>query len=329
MKTLIYSIHAFDRPFLETAVKDKHDVRFTELALSEETVVLAKGCEAISLFTGDHASAEVLEQLHAIGVKYIALRSVGYDHVDLEKAKELGLKVANVPAYSPNAIAEHAVSLILAINRKLAKSRELMQQNDFRLDELVGFDLFGKTVGIIGTGKIGSAFARIMNGFGCRLIAFDPVENTELMKQTGIRYASLETVCAESDVLAIHCPLNTETKQLFNKSLFAQVKKGALFVNTARGGIVNTVDLLEALDNGTITAAGLDVYEFEKPIYFKDLRNTPPADALFECLRNHPRVVLTGHQAFLTNEALTGIAETTVANLDQWQENGESENEVM
>jgi D-lactate dehydrogenase len=329
MKTLIYSIHAFDRPFLESATKGKHNVHFTESALSEETVGLAKGCEAISLFTGDHASAEVLEQLHAIGVKYIALRSVGYDHVDLEKAKQLGLKVANVPAYSPNAIAEHAVALILVINRKLAKSRELMEQNDFRLDELVGFDLFGKTVGLIGTGKIGAAFARIMNGFGCRLIAFDPVENTELTEQTGIRYASLETVCAESDILAIHCPLNAETKQLFNKSLFAQVKKGALFVNTARGGIVNTVDLLEALDNGTIAAAGLDVYEFEKPIYFKDLRNTPPADALFERLRNHPRVVLTGHQAFLTNEALTGIAETTVANLDQWQEAGRSENEVI
>lgn len=328
MKTLIYSIHAFDRPFLETAAKGKHDVHFTDLSLSEETVSLAEGCEAISLFTGDQASAEVLEQLHAIGLRYVALRSVGYDHVDLQKAKQLGLKVANVPAYSPNAIAEHAVALILAINRKLAKSRDLMQSNDFRLDELVGFDLFGKTVGIIGTGKIGAAFARIMHGFGCKLIAYDPEINAELSKQTAIRYESLETLCAESDVIAIHCPLNAETKQLFNKSRFAQVKKGALFVNTARGGIVNTVDLLEALDNGTISAAALDVYEFEKPIYFKDLRNAPPADDLFERLRNHPRVLLTGHQAFLTNEALSGIAETTVANLDQWQESGSSENEV-
>lgn len=328
MKTLIYSTHAFDRPFLETAAKGKHDVQFTDLALSEETVALAKDCEAIALFTGDHASAEVLEQLHKIGVKYVALRSVGYDHVDLKKASQLGLKVANVPAYSPNAIAEHAVALMLAINRKLPQSRDLMENNDFRLDELVGFDLFGKTVGIIGTGKIGAAFARIMHGFGCRLIAYDPEINTELETQTAIRYENLETLCAQSDVIAIHCPLNTETKQLFNKSLFAQMKKGALFVNTARGGIVNTVDLLEAIDNGTIAAAGLDVYEFEKPIYFKDLRSTPPADALFERLRNHPRVVLTGHQAFLTNEALEGIAATTISNLDQWQESGKSENEV-
>ena len=240
MKTLIYSIHGFDRPFLETAAKGKHAIQFTDLSLSEETVALAEGCEAISLFTGDQASAEVLEQLHAIGVKYVALRSVGYDHVDLEKARQLGLKVANVPAYSPNAIAEHAVAMILAINRKLAKSRDLMESNDFRLDELVGFDLFGKTVGIIGTGKIGAAFARIMHGFGCKLIAYDPEMNAELIKQTAIRYESLETLCAESDVIAIHCPLNAETKQLFNKSRFAQVKKGALFVNTARGGIVNT-----------------------------------------------------------------------------------------
>lgn len=328
MKTLVYSIHAFDRPFLEAAAKGKHDVHFTDLSLSEETVALAEGCEAISLFTGDHASAEVLEQLYAIGVRYVALRSVGYDHVDLEKAKQVGMKVANVPAYSPNAIAEHAVAMILAINRKLAKSRDLMHNNDFRLDELVGFDLFGKTVGIVGTGKIGAAFARIMHGFGCKLVAFDPVKNQELIDQTGISYESLESLCTQSDVIAIHCPLNAETKYLFNKSRFAQMKKGALFVNTARGGIVNTIDLLEAIDSGTIEAAGLDVYEFEKPIYFKDLRNTPPADKLFERLRNHPRVLLTGHQAFLTNEALRGIAETTVANLDQWDEDGGSENEL-
>lgn len=329
MKTLVYSIHGFDKPFLENNTTGNHQFIFTEQALNTETADMAAGCEAVSLFTGDVANAGVLEKLYTTGVRYIALRSVGYDHVDLEKARSLGMKVANVPAYSPYAIAEHSVALLLALNRKLFRSRELMSHNDFRLDELVGFDLFGKTVGIVGTGKIGAAFARIMNGFGCKLIAYDPVENEFLKQETTLRYVNLSELCQTSDIIAIHCPLNQHTKHLFDKTLFSQMKKGVFFINTARGAITDTEALLEAMENGTVAAAGLDVYEFEKPIYFKDLRERSVNDPLFDRLRNHPNVILTGHQAFLTNEALQGIAETTCYNLDSWERSGSSVNDLI
>lgn len=328
MKTLVYSIHGFDKPFLENNIGNRHQLVFTEQALNTTTANMAAGHEAVSLFTGDVANAEVLDKLYTTGVRYIALRSVGYDHVDLEKARSLGIKVANVPAYSPYAIAEHSVALLLALNRKLFRSRELMSHNDFRLDELVGFDLFGKTVGIVGTGKIGAAFARIMNGFGCKLIACDPIENELLKQETALQYGTLTELCRISDVIAIHCPLNQHTKHLFDKALFRQMKKGVFFINTARGAITDTEALLEAIDHGTVAAAGLDVYEFEKPIYFKDLREHPVNDPLFERLRNHPKIILTGHQAFLTNEALQGIAETTRYNLDSWERSGSSVNDL-
>lgn len=328
MKTLVYNIHGFDKPSLEKAAKDKHELFFTEQRLSIETATLAKGFEAIALFTSDNASAEVLEKLIECGVRFIALRSAGHDHVDLAKAKQLGIKVANVPAYSPYAIAEHAVALLLALNRKLIVGHRLMQQNDYRLNELVGFDLHGKTVGIIGTGKTGAAFAKIMNGFGCTLLAFDIEENKELKAETNIVYTSFESLCTASDVISIHCPLNNATKHLFNKTSFSKMKRGITLINTARGGIINTVDLMTAIDDGIVAAAGLDVYEAEKPIFFNDHRNTTITDDLFLKLRTYPTILITGHQAFLTNEALQGIANTTIANLDSWTKNGISENEL-
>lgn len=328
MKTLIYSIHGFDKSFLEKEAEGKHELSYTEERLNASTAQLAKGYEAIAVFSSDIASAEVLEQLHANGIKYIATRSVGYDHIDLEKAKELGIKVANVPSYSPYAIAEHAVTLLMTLNRKIRLGQTLMQQNDFRLDQLVGFDLHGKTVGIVGTGKIGEAFARIMHGFGCKLIAYDIQQNKELIQATGIQYVSLEELCKIADVISVSCPLNKATKYLFNKAIFAQMKKGVVFINTARGGIVNTTDLLDALDSGIIASAGIDVYENEKPIFFNDLTRGMVADELFERLRKHPNVLVTGHQAFLTNEALQGIAGTTVCNLTEWEQEGFSENDL-
>ena len=328
MKTLVYSIHGFDKPFLEKAAQGKHELVFTEQPLSETTATLAKEFDAIILFTSDNAAAEVLEKLSEVRVKFIALRSVGYDHVDLAKAMQLGIKVANVPAYSPYAIAEHAVALLLALNRKLLLSQELMKQNDFRLDQLIGFDLHGKTIGVVGTGKIGSAFAKIMHGFGCKLIGYDIEENKELFHQTGINYTSLEDLCKSSDVISISCPLNTATKYMFNKSVFAQMKKGVVFINTARGGIVNTLDLMDALDKRIVAAAGLDVYEYEKPIFFHNHKGSQINDELFQKLRSYPSVLITGHQAFLTNEALSGIAEITIANLDEWEHHGVSKNEV-
>lgn len=328
MKALIYSTHGFDKPFLAAAASYKHHLMYTEQALNASTVHLAEGCQAVALFTGDDASAEVLQQLHDMGVRYIALRSVGYDHVDLVQAKALGLKVANVPAYSPHAIAEHAVALLLALNRRIPLGQQLMHHHDFRLDQLVGFDLYGKTVGVVGTGKIGSAFARIMHGFGCRLLAFDPVEQAELVRLTGIRYTSLEDLCAQSDVISIHCPLQAATHHLFRESLFSSMKKGVVLINTARGGIIRTADLLDALDSGIVSAAGLDVYEHEKGLYFEDLSHDVISDRLFDRLLAHPQVLLTGHQAFLTNEALEGIATTTIENLDAWDAAKTSVNEI-
>ena len=203
-----------------------------------------------------------------------------------------------------------------------------MKQNDFRLDQLIGFDLHGKTIGVVGTGKIGSAFAKIMHGFGCKLIGYDIEEKKELVHQTGINYTSLEDLCKSSDVISINCPLNTATKYMFNKSVFAQMKKGVVFINTARGGIVNTLDLMDALDKRIVAAAGLDVYEYEKPIFFHNHKGLQINDELFPKLRSYPNVLITGHQAFLTNEALSGIAEITIANLDEWEHYGVSKNEV-
>lgn len=328
MKTLVYSTHGFDKSFLESITGKEHELVFTHHPLSPETAELATGCDAVALFTGDLAKGDTLHALKQAGIRFIALRSVGYDHVDILLARQLGMRVANVPAYSPNAIAEHAVTLLMALNRKLLTAQQLMAENDFRLDQLVGFDLFEKTVGLVGTGKIGAAFARIMNGFGCRLLAVDPYPNEPLIRETGISYVSLETLCRESDVIAVHCPLTPETSHLFNDRVFRQMKPGMLFINTARGGIVHTEHLLEALDAGIIAAAGLDVYEFEKPIYFKDLRDQSISDPLFSKLRNHPNVLLTGHQAFLTKEALAGIATTTRDNLSAWEQHGKSPNDL-
>lgn len=328
MKTLVYSIHGFDKPFLETAAKDKHELYFTEQSLNMDTGELAKGYEVVALFTSDNASSKVLQKLYDNGVKFIALRSVGYDHVDLAKAKQLNIKVANVPAYSPYAIAEHAVALLMALNRKLLLGQQLMQIGDYRLDQLTGFDLHGKKVGIVGTGKTGTAFAKIMHGFGCNLLGYDIEVNHQLIQDTQIKYTSLKDLCKQSDVISVNCPLNTATKYMFNKAVFKQMKKGVVFINTARGGIVNTIDLIEALDKGIVAAAGLDVYEYEKPIFFYDHMNNAVNDELFQKLRSYQNVLITGHQAFLTNEALQGIANTTVANLDAWTQNGISENEI-
>jgi D-lactate dehydrogenase len=328
MKTFFYSIHGFDRPFIETAAQGKFELGFTESALNETSAHLAKGYTAVALFTCDNASSEVIDQLHSYGIKFIALRSVGYDHVDLSRAKQLGIKVANVPAYSPFAIAEHSVAMLMALNRKIVLGQKLMATNDFRLDDLVGFDLHGKTIGIVGTGKIGAAFTRIMHGFGCKLLAYDIEKNEELIKDCGLIYTSLEELYRKSDVISVNCPLNEATKYMFNKTAFSQMKKGVVFINTARGGIVHTADLIDALNEGIVSAAGLDVYEYEKPIFFYDHRSSQLTDGLFEKLRSHANVLITGHQAFLTNEALQGIARVTINNLDEWQRNGVSMNDL-
>jgi D-lactate dehydrogenase len=328
MKIIIYSAHHFEKSFLENAANNKHELLYSAYPLNSQTAKLAKGCQAVSLFTSCVASAEVVQELFDLGVRFISLRSAGYNHVDLEKANQLGIKVANVPFYSPFAIAEHAVTLLMALNRKLLLGQKLMKKNNFSLDQLVGEDLHGKTVGIVGTGNIGAAFATIMKGFGCRLLAFDPVENKQLVYNTGVTYTNLEDLCEQSDVISVHCPLTKETNYLFNKKLFDKMKKEVFFINASRGAIVKTIDLIEALKNNTIGGTGLDVYENEKDIFFTNHNNTEIVDELFEELRNLPNVIITGHQAFLTKEALAGIAETTIKNCNQWEAKGFSENDL-
>jgi len=203
-----------------------------------------------------------------------------------------------------------------------------MRQNDFRLDRLVGFDFHEKTIGVVGTGKIGGAFTRIMHGFGCTLLGYDIEQHQALIEATNITYTSLEELCGQSDVISVNCPLNVYTKSMFNTNTFSKMKKGVMFINTARGGVVNTNDLMDAMDNGTAASAGLDVYEYEKPIFFYDHTDKELEDKLFEKIRSYPNVLITGHQAFLTQEALKGIASTTIANLDVWEGNGISENEL-
>jgi D-lactate dehydrogenase len=329
MKTLIYSSHEFEKPFLEKAALEKQKLFYTNKSLDVNSAIDTKGFNAISLFTSDNAMADVLKIVHTNGVRFISLRSVGFDNIDLHTAKELNIKVAHVPAYSPNSIAEHAVTLLMVLNRKILIGQERIRHNNYCLDGLVGFDLFGKTIGIVGTGKIGTAFASIMKGFGCKLLGYDIEQNKELIAQTGITYTTLEDLCEKSDAISLHCPLTNITHHLFNKHVFSKMKKGVMLINTSRGGIVNTVDLIDALENEVVAAAGLDVYEHEKPLFFINHFDKPIQDNVFKKLQSFPNVLITGHQAFLTNEALTGIAETTIKNLAEFSEKGFSKNDLI
>jgi D-lactate dehydrogenase len=327
MKVFVFSARPYDQPALQAAAGN-HELLFTEKRLSAETAHFAVDCQAVAIFTSDDASGGVLEKLQACGIRYILLRSVGYDHIDLEKAAMLGMQVANVPEYSPYSVAEHGVALLMALNRKLIQSQHLISLQDFRIDSLMGFDIHGKTVGIVGTGKIGMAFARIMQGFGAHVLASDPQVNPEAIT-LGIEYMPLERMLKRSDIVSIHCPLNSSTKHLFSQAQFKAMKQGAVLINTSRGAVVNTGDLIEALDSGQLGGACLDVYEFEKGLFFEDHRNNIVHDINFARLRNFSNVIITSHQGFLTTDAINEIANTTIENLDAWQNNGHCPNELI
>ncbi|KAA3437133.1 2-hydroxyacid dehydrogenase [Rufibacter hautae] len=324
MRITVYSAHPFEQNFLAKANKQKHQLKFVNKTLTLETAQKAVGSQAIALFTSDNASAEVLEYLHNLGVRYVALRSAGFDYVDLQKAKELGMLVARVPAYSPYAIAEHTAALLLALNRHLILAHQRIEQNNFCLDNLIGFDLNGKTVGIIGLGKIGAVFARIMHGFGCRILLYDVVEPAP--QGFPIESVSFDTLLRESDIISLHAPLNAATHYMINAETLAKTKEGVLLLNTSRGGLVNTADLIQALQNGQVSAAGLDVYENERHLFFQDLSDQPLTDELFAQLKALPNVLITGHQAFLTQTALTNIADTTLHNLTCFETGSACEN---
>lgn len=327
MKVIAYSTKVYDKPYLEKAAGKKHEILFTEKRLMLETASLANGYDAVSLFTSDDASNTVLKKLGEAGVKYIALRSAGHDHVDLKSASQLGILVSNVPEYSPYSIAEHAVAMLMALNRNIVQSQLLMQLQDFRLDNLTGFDIHGKIVGVVGMGNIGMAFARIMTGFGAIVLASDPVRNPEA-EEVGVQYVPFTQLIKKCDIFSIHCPLNDSTKNLFSKVQFNQMRTGSILINTSRGGIVKTTDLIEALDKGILGGACLDVYDREKGLFFEDHRNSVLNDPAFARLRSFRNVLITGHQAFLTHEALSGIAGTTFHNLDLWEQGLSSPNEL-
>ncbi len=328
MKIAIFSIHSFDRPFFEKIKNSNHELVYFQEQLSKETAHLAKGFDAIAIFSSDTANEGVLQLLHSYGVKYIALRSAGYDHVDVEKATELKIKVANVPEYSPFAIAEHTVAMILALNRKLIIADNRIKRHDFSLGGLTGFDLNGKTVGIIGIGKIGSVLAKIVHGFGCNLLGYDKIEDSSLKSKYDLHYTTLDELCRQSDIISLNLPLNKDTKYMINEQQISLMKNGVMLINTARGGIVNTQSVLNALKSGKIGFFGMDVYENEKGIFFYDRSHSILQDDILATLTTFSNVLITAHQAFLTNEALEGIVSTTLKNIDQWQKDGKSINDI-
>jgi D-lactate dehydrogenase len=328
MKVLFYSAKKFEIPYFDVANHTHIDLIYTEERLSMKTVNLARGYEYISVFTADDVSADIVKQLHLSGVTHIAVRAAGFDNVDLKIANELGIHVANVPEYSPYSVAEHAITLMLALNRKVVTANEQVHQHNFKLDNLVGFDLYGKTAGIIGTGRIGKIASKILHGFGCKLLGYDIDPDRKLKEEYNLRYCSLHELCVYSDIITIHTPLNHNTKYLIDRKLFAGMKKGVMIINTSRGAVVKTEDLITFLENGIIGAYGMDVYEHEKGIFFYDHSAGRLHDTMLLKLMSMKNVLVTPHQAFATYEALTNIAETTFYNLLEWNAGLRTENEL-
>jgi D-lactate dehydrogenase len=318
MRIFVYSAKQFEIPYLKRANLLHFDLDFTEKSLGVYTTSLSKGYDCVCVFTNDDVSAQVLRDLKSFGVKYIAARSAGYDNIDLLEAQILEMQVANVPDYSPYAVAEHAVALILALNRKLMIANEQVHDHNFTLGNLVGFDLHEKTVGLIGTGRIGSVMARIMHGFGCEILAYDIHPSNELSKKYNVRFCSLNEICLRSDIISIHTPLNQLTKHLLNEDKFSIMKKGVMIINTARGAVVDTVDLVKYLNIGIIGAYGADVYENERGLFFFDHSAKGVNDNMLKDLLARKNVMITPHQAFATYEALVNIAETTFYNILEW-----------
>ncbi|RON06591.1 hydroxyacid dehydrogenase [Pseudomonas brassicacearum] len=318
MRTILFSSQTYDRDsFLAARLPAGIELHFQSARLSLDTAALAEQHEVVCAFINDDLGAPVLEQLAAGGTRLIALRSAGYNHVDLPAAKRLGLSIVRVPAYSPHAVAEHAVALILALNRRLHRAYNRTREGDFSLHGLTGFDLCGKTVGVVGTGQIGAVFAKIMAGFGCKLLAYDPFPNPEA-QALGARYLALPELLAEAQIISLHCPLTAESKHLINSQSLAHLQPGAMLINTGRGGLVDTPALIEALKSGQLGYLGLDVYEEEAQLFFEDRSDLPLQDDVLARLLTFPNVIVTAHQAFLTREALAAIATTTLQNITDW-----------
>lgn len=316
MKIAMFDTHSYDREaFTRENERFGHEITFLEPRLNQTTATLAKGHEVACAFVNDRADAPALEELAKVGVKLLALRSAGFNHVDLVTAGRLGITVARVPAYSPYAVAEHAVALVLALNRKIHRASARVREWNFSLDGLVGFDLHGKTVGIIGTGKIGQVAATIFQGFGCRVLAYDVYPNEAWAKEKSIEYVPLDTLYSESDVISLHLPLTPDTRHLIDLTALGKMKKTAMLINTSRGALVDSRALVRALKRREIAAAGLDVYEEEGGVFFEDLSGEVLEDDVLARLLSFPNVLVTSHQAFMTSEALSNIASVTLENV--------------
>jgi D-lactate dehydrogenase len=328
MRIAVFSTKAYDRYFLEAANGVYgHELVFYEPRLTHETVALAAGFPAVCVFINDQLDAETLQAIAKQGIRLVALRSAGFNNVDLVAAAKLGLTVLRVPAYSPYAVAEHAVGLILALNRKIHRAYNRVRESNFSLDGLLGFDLHGCTVGVVGTGRIGVCFAQIMKGFGCTLLGYDIHQNPTCLEM-GMKYVELPELLAASDIISLHCPLTPESYHLINTESLAHLKPGAMLINTSRGGLIDTQAVTDALKSGKLGYLGLDVYEQEESLFFEDLSNTVVQDDVFQRLLTFPNVVITGHQAFFTRNALKNIAETTLANITDFEQGRSLPNEV-
>lgn len=332
MKVAIFSTKSYDRQFLEAAnlvnLKQQHQLSFFEARLDANTAPLAAEFPVICGFVNDSFSAEILKILADQGTRLIALRCTGFNNVDLPAAAKLGIKVVRVNAYSPYSVAEFAVGMILTLNRKFHKAYNRIRDGNFALDGLVGFDLHGKTIGVIGTGKIGLIFARIMAGFGCQILGYDRYPNPEFTEIPHSRYVDLTELFANSDIISLHCPLTPETRYLINTPAINQMKPGVLLINTSRGDLIDTQAVIGGLKSRIIGALGLDVYEQEAELFFEDLSNQIIQDDIFERLLTFPNVMVTGHQAFFTADALEEIAKTTIASINSFATGQPLENEI-
>lgn len=324
MRIAVFDTHDYDREALESAnQRHGHELAFFESRLVRDTAALAAGFEAVCSFVNDVLQAETLLVLQRGGVRIVALRSAGYNHVDLSAARRLGIRVVRVPSYSPHAVAEHTAALVLSLNRKIHRAHARVREGNFSLEGLVGFDLAGKVLGLVGTGHIGAVTARIFHGFGCRLLAFDVQPDERLARELGLRYARLDELYRESDIVSLHVPLTPATRHIIDAAAFAQMKRGVMIINTGRGALIDSRALIAALKSGHVGAAGLDVYEEEEGIFFRDLSNQVLTDDVLARLLTFPNVLITAHQAFLTREALAAIAETTLESVSSFQR-GES-----
>lgn len=320
MKVAFFDTHPFEREQFEACNTEfRHQISYLDPRLSEATASLAAGFPAVCSFANDRVDAATIRILKDGGTRLIALRSAGFNHVDLKTARELGIPVVRVPAYSPHSVAEHTVALMLSLNRKIHRAHNRVREGNFSLNGLVGFDLYGKTVGIIGTGKIGAVFARIMNGFGCHVLAFDLHPDTELADKLPLEYVSLERLYRESDIISLHVPLVPQTHHLIDGKALSQMKKSVMLINTGRGALVDSRALIGALKAGRVGYAGLDVYEEEESVFFEDLSDTVLQDDQLARLLTFPNVLITSHQGFLTREALGNIAKTTLENLSSFE----------